>query len=263
MLESGGVSRSRNIGLCTASGEYVTFVDADDYVDFNYIKYLVDAINDTNSDMAICGHYNFNEAGIISHQVTELGTERVNPNYVLNCIVGNGQAFSSHKIESFLWGKLYRNEVLSNICFPEGKNYEDLYCIPTILERCNSVVLIQPALYYYRQTPKGITHTPSADNVQDFINAIEYSNVIIERNIPEISDILSVRRNEAYLYGYKMQVLHGTEDRTIKQRYYNVIKSTSCMRYTSGRHKIEALLIRIKAYDFAYTIIKRVKRSNK
>lgn len=136
--ENGGLSSARNYGIKKANGEYLLFVDSDDYVSDNYVEKLYNSIIDNNSNIAICDIkrvYSDHES-----------INRMNNNIIDSCMYPAA------------WNKMYKKSLFKNIEFPEGKWYEDLGTTPKLTMN-NKYSLVNEPLYYYVQNDKSIMHT--------------------------------------------------------------------------------------------------------
>jgi glycosyltransferase involved in cell wall biosynthesis len=146
--ENGGLSDARNAGLDAASGEFIAFVDSDDYIAPDMIQKLYDAIKKNNAEMSIC-RFLF---------VDEKGTPIRGKNKRIPEIEGT---FSTHDVlkqaaeigwyYTVAWNKLYKRSLFSEIRFPKGRLHEDLFVSHLLLELCGTVVCISEVGYYYVQ----------------------------------------------------------------------------------------------------------------
>ena len=154
-----GLSGARNSGLDIATGDYLLFVDSDDYVDADYVKKLYDSVIGCKSDIAIC-NYLF---------VNEFCTEIANDNYSRYTSDTSLDAtdalllFENKSYRTFfdvVWNKLFRRELFDGVRFPEGVSIvEDITVMPILYHRAGKVSVIPDRLYYYVYRDESLSHT--------------------------------------------------------------------------------------------------------
>ena len=148
--KNGGVSVARNKGLQYAVGDYVAFVDGDDWLYPEMYQTLIDTIENNNLDMARC-----------SATWTNGKEEKpILPEKDANHLI-TGKAVFDHYFTEFLckvvWNAVYRREIVWGIISPEGCQSEDNYVSGRYLYRSQRMMLTDKALYYYRSNPTSIT----------------------------------------------------------------------------------------------------------
>lgn len=146
---NGGLSDARNMGLDAATGDYIVFIDSDDYVDLNMISVLHKRIIESKADMVICNYLKVNEEGLIIEEKKENipDFDKVYTGIdILDCVIQyGGSCFVT------VWNRMYKKELWQNIRFPVGKQHEDEYVLHEICLNCDKVSGINTPLYFYRQ----------------------------------------------------------------------------------------------------------------
>lgn len=140
---NGGVSDARNVGLRAVSGKYVTFVDADDWVDPTYLSCLYDNLAQNNADICTLDYkvITTNPAKIIKNNTDK---KEVLPSHTVL------ERFFDAKIPTFACAKLYRQEIIEGLEFPLGiKIGEDALFVYHALQRAKTVCILPDQLYNY------------------------------------------------------------------------------------------------------------------
>ena len=143
--ENGGVSSARNLGIDNATGQYLAFIDPDDYIDVNMYEILVEKIVETNSDIAMCSFVYVKE----HENIVEDNSDEIiifDKEEVLNRYFNRVKPFNA----SFLWNKLFKRELFEKDRLDvELKIQEDTEILLRIYDKVNSVVYIASPLYLY------------------------------------------------------------------------------------------------------------------
>ena len=173
-----GVSIARNTGISCAEGEFICFVDSDDYIDKDYLEKLYNAAIEYNCDIACCGFVRF-------HGIRKSIRKKIDKTKVLKTI--------DEKIEienlpehNYVWNKLYRRKsfIEHNLQFVPHRYFEDIEIVIKILNSMGDMVTVPDIHYYYRKNPTSIVHTQSTKKRQDYYWAIsEFQKYINENNI--------------------------------------------------------------------------------
>lgn len=142
---NGGLSDARNAGMKIASGDYLGFVDSDDWIAPEMYERLLYAINKDQSDIAACSVEMIWE----DHTPSQLLT--VQENCVLNRDEAQAALLKESELKQPVWYKLYRKEVIADIPFEKGKYHEDVFWSYQAIGNANKVSIISYIGYFYWQ----------------------------------------------------------------------------------------------------------------
>ena len=147
-----GVSAARNFGLSMARGEFITFIDSDDFVKQGFLRTLLDMEEETSADIIIGGAELFSNTQIL---ITE--DER---NYFHIKMSGTKNLNDFEYLDIFCnpWGKLFKTEIIkkNSLLFPDGLFFEDVFWHWATFWVSSSVAFVPMSNYCYRKTPNGI-----------------------------------------------------------------------------------------------------------
>ena len=133
-----GVSAARNSGLDAAEGEYVAFIDSDDWVDKSFLQKCLDTLYSTNGDLCITGFYFYNETVVDIRKATEHSLVRTN-----SISAPQVQELMEKCLISNIWAKLYRRSIIGDMRFDTSVNFgEDLRFCFEILKKDITVAVL-------------------------------------------------------------------------------------------------------------------------
>lgn len=159
------VGEARNIGLKHSTGNYISFIDSDDYINPDMIELLLKNIIKTNADIADIGFAKeFNnqlEKKIFSDKIE-----------VLNQTDALVELLKNQKLQSYVWNKLFKKEVWNNIWFSPDKMFEDIDIMYKLFLNVNTLVVIDSLKYIYVQRNTSIVHTHNSSFILDKLNVI-------------------------------------------------------------------------------------------
>lgn len=146
-----GVSNARNLGLDQSHGEYVLFVDSDDWIDMNYIECLWNEIG--KFDIIISDFTEECEEGCMPRNYKKFDSRYSEKNIdkvLQDCI-------DAYIYTYVIWGKLYRKNLLNNVRFQKQPYSEDAIFIREVFDRCDKVKFLRCQGYHYRISGTGVT----------------------------------------------------------------------------------------------------------
>lgn len=152
--ENGGVSTARNLGLENAKGEYISFIDSDDYIAPEFLKVMLDKLLTHNADMVRCGFHEFNDRNGVFN-TCQFENEKVYP--PPKCCSSPMDLYFDSVLFKVPWNAIYKREIALKVSFPEGLINEDNYSAGMHLFYSKKIVCIKDKLYFYRDTNNSLS----------------------------------------------------------------------------------------------------------
>lgn len=144
--KNGGLSDARNFGMEKATGDFIGFVDSDDFVDVTMFEKLYNRAVSTGSDIVVCGH-----DGVKLDKKNNIKKSKPYP--IENKKVFGKSIYESPEImeyiKSYAWNKIYKREVIKGYRFPKGQLFEDSAVVYNILSSASKIEYVDEALYHY------------------------------------------------------------------------------------------------------------------
>lgn len=183
--ENGGISAARNTGIEAANGDYITFVDSDDYIAPNMYEDMLHILKDNDLDILECTAFRDKDGTIIE-----------------GCNDGSLEIFNRHEAlkmamhDCFIavWSQMYKRSAIGDVRFPVGRKFEDTAVSYLFIANTNRVGHINRCYYYYRLNPNSITQTsfdPKSrwDFVIGYEERLQYA---IHHHLPYVDDCNSL-----------------------------------------------------------------------
>jgi len=194
--KSSGPSDARNAGLQVAKGDYIGFVDSDDFIASDMFASLLSLIESTQSDMAICGHVKTTHNGKPGLYLRSKKVRIMESEEALAKMLQIGH------YESFVWNKLCKRELYEGIEFPSGHLYEDLYTMYKIIDRAHQIAYSRKVKYFYRQRLGSVIHSVYSVKYYDYVNSSIEVREFIEKKYPDIYRTASMALYRARIFTF-------------------------------------------------------------
>ena len=174
--KNSGSSVSRNNGIKQALGQYISFIDADDWVTENYLEILYSKIIETDADIVRASYKFYHQKDNVYESARIRRIHEIKDNTDIERLY-KGYA------GAFVWAKLYKISLMrdNNIYFYEGKTAEDCPFSSLVYLYAKKICFITDELYFYRRQVEGITANEQAQIVDAFDNFLELSRDLINR----------------------------------------------------------------------------------
>lgn len=243
--ENRGVSGARNTGLKYSTGDYIGFVDPDDWVDNCMYEKLLETLITNKSDISMCSYKNEGDDTKLNMLKPKLVDQNLSSEELISKLFVNNSFYYT-----ILWNKLYRADLWNDIKFPEGYVHEDEAVIHIIYDRCNQLSTISNEFYHYRMVSNSITHTNELIRKIDYANALSLRlNYLYSRNrIDSYGELLN-KILYLLLSGFDSIKLNTASLKKIKKIIWkNIVKIFKCDFTTKFKISIVICFISPRLY---------------
>lgn len=211
--ENGGLSAARNSGIDAAQGEYLAFVDSDDYVAADYLEFMLDLMLDNNADIAACGAAAVYPGGKTDVSNTDSVLRVMDSRQALERMCYNDGFYVT------AWDKLYRRSLFDTVRFPEGKVFEDTGTTYKLVHKSKVIAACCEPKYYYVISNDSRSITTSGFNMSklDYVEmADEMAEFIIE-NYPELKPAAQRKQMHACFSTLTQLVNSGVRNKEVER----------------------------------------------
>jgi glycosyltransferase involved in cell wall biosynthesis len=197
---NGGLSSARNYGIEIAKGDFISFIDSDDWLVDNSLGEIMATIIETKSDILIAGHY------VISENNEVLETHIKNETRILTRVEGLELILKDKELHSYAWDKIYKTSLFKTIRYPEGRNFEDTATTYKLFNISNKIIQINKAYYNYYRRVGSISLISSKDLKNGYKNKLDNFKAFIERSkfttcYTELNHLNKITSNMAFSHG--------------------------------------------------------------
>lgn len=258
--ENQGVSEARNLANNYIRGDYLIYIDPDDYLHPDYLKKLVLEIEKNKADVAVCGYEVFYD---------DIKGKNYKKKYNVSVELLNGMTVAEMMmnlhLEGYLWNKMFRVSSLKakGIFFEKGRYIQDWYPVFETLAYMSKIVFINESLYFYRQRSTSTVYKKSKKNVDDYYYACQQiikkaEKLNIDAKIVDkfkVSNFLSIVSGIYYINDIDIDDLYLF---SFECGYTKLIDNVSFLknRKISLKQKIKLLLWKVRVFYKIRILIK-------
>lgn len=170
---NGGAASARNLALDNISGDYICFVDSDDYVELNYVQRLVEELEKNDSDITICSYSNLDKIKSTKYEYEINQKLFTDEEYI--------ERFLSDWTCALIWNKIFKREVIGDIRFPTGHKIDDEFFTYQCIMNCKSIYFFNESLYIYRLRKSSVMNDSNKEMIlKDRLQYLtgRYDNVV-------------------------------------------------------------------------------------
>ena len=239
--ENGGLSDARNAGMRVATGEIVSFIDSDDWIENDMYETMLNKMNEDSSDIVSCGVKWVNEDGSLIRNVT------VQHNEELDACSSMKELINDSKIKQHVWNKLYKYDLIKDIPFEKGKYHEDVFWSYQVIGQAKRVSVITDSFYNYVQRVNSIMGEGYSAKRLDALEANQLRCEYIKKRFPDLYD------NALYAYigscHYQLQCALRTNQP--KEIIDNIKERT---KYRKTGHPTRGISFKQKVWYYFFTL---------
>lgn len=174
-----GVADTRNIGIKKATGDYIGFVDSDDYIDKDMFKNLVEGAEKYKCEISMC---DLVETYSLNDEIKEYKLKHVK----MDKKQALEQLLYDKNIGNYMTVKLFRKELFEGIEFPEGTLYEDIATAYKLFNKASNILYIPVPMYHYYQRSDSIVNNITRESIRNYISVVFERYYDLKKNSQDI-----------------------------------------------------------------------------
>lgn len=260
--KNGGVSTARNEAQKLAKGNYVIYVDSDDYIHEEMIQSLYEQLIAENADVSSCSVMNVYQ----NSQTPQCSDE--NLYFVYNQEEFLREYLIGQRVQGTLGNKLIRKEITDQLEFPVGKIYEDAYYHLQLVQVAKKYVVHTKPYYYYYHRNQSLTTNPYHERDLVYLDVYQKFYDLVQQQYPRIINEAFFRLSYAYFYIFDKMLLESDFEKInqfklvrdyLKKNAIQIAKNTI---FQKGR-RIAALALKINVHLYRKLMLANIEKNKK
>ncbi len=191
--ENGGQGTARNMALDICTGDYILFIDSDDYIKNDMISVMVNATSNSKYDLVLCGY-------IVDSEFRIVNALWYDEDFIFNNKQLMLEYLETKKILPGPVCKLFKKEIFNNIRFPDFRANEDAFIMHRLIGKCNTAYLLSEHFYVYNIRDDSTEHRPFNKDKMHLLDCeLDMREYITEKYPEYINFVLERPSNAAFL----------------------------------------------------------------
>ena len=271
--QNSGISETRNAGIKAAKGEYIAFVDSDDFIESNMFERMYKRAKSDNSDIVICHYILYNQSLKKNNEnssCSKCEIEGIDKGGYIEKTEAL-RMFLLNDIKGYVWNKLHKRELFTenNILFPNFVVCEDTPVSFLLLANSKKIYSMKEPLYFYRQREASLTKIFSIRSMEDMLkgcyimrdyikkNPVFYENLILYYRVYLIKTLHAIHNKYWMQYFRARDKSNYLDFKKIVKKEVNSLKIFEIIGNSklTLKYKVIALLIKTRTYSLVFSML--------
>ena len=264
-----GISETRNVGLKVAKGEYVAFVDSDDFIELDMFEKMYNKAKRQSADIVICNYILYKDLPY-KQESYDQKIEGINKEGYIDKVDAL-KMFLLNDIKGYVWNKLHKRDLFTanNITFPDFIVCEDTPVGFLLLASSLKIYLMNEPLYYYRQREASLTKVFSIKAMEDMLDGcyimrdhiakdqLHYEELINYYRVYMIKTLWAIHNKYWLRYCETREKSNYHEFKKIVSKEIDALKVSEIIGNSklTLKDKVNALLIKTRTYGIIFPIL--------